>query len=196
MVKIPLDTICVRTGLLCPTCQAKVERGIVEEWEINVLKAFLEIEEEVGELKFEYVKAERARGTLYITVRGARGIPVDLEKALEAKLQGLGVRRVRLISEARDPVSIIKAALHPARVLSINRYYLPDGSVYYVALVPKTDKEHLPGRIEDARYLLSKIEKGSGFNVELVDYAGGVRVEEVEAIDREKLRKLLDRLGP
>lgn len=195
MVKIPLDTICVRTGLLCPTCQAKVERGLVQEWEINVLKALLEIEEEVGELGFEYVKAERARGTLYITVRGAKGIPVELEKALEKKLRDLGIRRVRVISEARDPVSVIKAALYPARVLSINRYYLPDGSVYYVALVPKADRDYLPGRIEDVRYLLSKIEKGSGFNVELVEYAGGERVEDVGTIDREKLRRLLDSLS-
>lgn len=195
MVKIPLDTICVRTGLLCPSCQAKVERGVVEEWEVEVMKALLEVEDELGGFDFEYVKSERAHGTLYIRVRGSGRIPLEAERALEAKLRGLGVRRVRIIEEASDPVSIIKAALYPARVLSINRHYLPDGSVYYVALVPKSDREYLPGRIEDARYLLSRVERGAGFNVELVDYDSG-KVEEVGMVDREKIRRLLDRLGP
>ncbi|GAB6148240.1 transcription elongation factor NusA [Stetteria hydrogenophila] len=194
MVRIPLDKVCVRTGFLCPACQAKVEKGIVQPWEVDVMRALLEVEDELGPLDFEYVRAERVKGTLYIFVRGAMGAPARVEEALAGKLREKGVRRVRILGEASDPVSAIKVALHPARVLGVNRYYLPDGSVYYVARVPKADRDLLPGRLEDARYLLSKIEGRAGFNVELVDYAEGEPSEPV-AIRQESVKSILDKLG-
>jgi predicted nucleic acid-binding Zn-ribbon protein len=48
-LRIPLDTICVKTGILCPSCQRKVDEGEVQEFEVEILRNLLELENEIKE---------------------------------------------------------------------------------------------------------------------------------------------------
>ena len=195
-LRIPLDKICVRVGVLCPSCQAKVERGVVEEWEVGVLKALVEAEEELGGLDFEYVKGVRHRGTLYIITRDPWRVPVEVEEELSRRLSALGFRRVRIVGDYSDPVEAIRIALRPARLLGVNRYYSPDGSVYYIARVPRVDSHLLAGRLEDARFLLKRAAPDAELDVRLEDAEVPPPLSlEGLGVDREKLRGLLDRLG-
>ncbi len=196
MVRIPLDKICVRTGVLCPSCQAKIDRGLYEEWEVRVMRALLEAEEELGPLDLEYVKSLRVGRTLVVVVRlGGRGLPVGLEEALLRHLEGLGVSRVQVVAEWRGPEELVKNALAPARVLMVNRYYSPDGTVFLVAHVPRSDLDKLAGRIEVARSLLRSKYRGFDLDIRLVEAREG-GVVEVERPDPSRVRSFLERLGP
>ena len=195
-LKIPLDKICVRIGVLCPSCQAKVEKGLVERWEVEVLSVLVEAEEELGGLDLDYIKGIKHKGTLYIITSDPWRVPVELESELARRLARLGFKRVRIIGDHKDPVGALRAALRPARLLGVNKYYSPDGRIYYIARIPKIDSHLLAGRIEDAHFLLKRIAPDAELDIKLEDAEVPPPISiEGPTLDKEKLKGLLDRLG-
>ncbi|MCY0868878.1 MAG: hypothetical protein OWQ48_06620 [Desulfurococcus sp.] len=69
-MKYPLDRICVKSGVLCPSCQRKVEEGVVREDEIPVMRVLMDLEEKLKFLrKGSYSKTYRLRDRLIVMIR-------------------------------------------------------------------------------------------------------------------------------
>jgi hypothetical protein len=69
-MKIPLDYLCVKSGLLCNRCQSLVDSGEVDSFEVKVMQALLELEEtQFKELKDStYYKAIKVNDLLILLV--------------------------------------------------------------------------------------------------------------------------------
>ncbi len=181
-VHIPLDTICVRSGLLCPRCEAKVRSGEYEEWEVDVMKALLEAGGKLdGEVR--YVKSHRVGEEVYVFLEAPRGLPVWLGQELSRILES----RVYVVEYSRDLRRLASNLLHPARVVGLDYSYLPDGSTL---LQVKVDRSPRRGVEELARKVLGLV---SG--VEVVIQASG-QAEAVDARpDKSDIRGALERIG-
>jgi len=74
-LRIPLDTLCVKTGVLCPRCQSIVRSGSVKEYEVDVMRELLDLEE-LPDFKFlkdmEYVRSVTSEGALVIILQDVR----------------------------------------------------------------------------------------------------------------------------
>ncbi|OYT37832.1 MAG: transcription elongation factor, partial [Desulfurococcales archaeon ex4484_58] len=69
-MKYPLDKICVRSGVFCPSCQRKLDSGLVDHSEVDVMKALMELEDRLKELrKGEYVKSYTIDDVVVIILR-------------------------------------------------------------------------------------------------------------------------------
>ena len=141
-LKIPLDRICVKTGVLCPSCQFKVEKGIVKEFEVDIMRALLELEEEMKELKeAEYIKSYDLGDLILVILKVPRGYDTNevakkIRQALSKKLDLVGKRlRVVLVSDIRDPRKdpsrVAAQLLAPLTVTGINIVWLPNGEEKY-----------------------------------------------------------------
>ncbi|MCE4617567.1 MAG: transcription elongation factor [Desulfurococcales archaeon] len=159
-MKIPLDTICVRSGILCPNCRRKIESGQYEEFEVDVMRVFLELERE-SDLRWlsqsEYVKAYRFNGFLVVLLRlkgSTRSIPSRIAKILAEKL---GFRKVRIIDYGTGDLRYLASQLlFPARVLRVNVVYLPS-IVQYNVIIRRGDLSRLPASKELLERVLSAI---------------------------------------
>ncbi len=69
-MKIPLDYVCVRSGLLCNRCQSLIDSGEVFEYEVEIIKVLLDLEEtQFKELKDSiYHKAYKVDDLLILLV--------------------------------------------------------------------------------------------------------------------------------
>ena len=160
-MKIPLDTICVRSGILCPNCRRKIESGLYEEFEVDVMRVLLDLEKE-SDMRWlsqsEYIKAYRFDGFLVILLRfrgAGRGVvPSRVVKVLAERLD---VRRVKVIDYGSGDLRVLASQLlYPARVLRVNVVYLPS-LVQYNVIVRRGDLSRLPGRKELLERVLSVI---------------------------------------
>jgi hypothetical protein len=192
-LQIPLDKVCVRSGVLCERCQAKISSGLYERWEVDVMKALLDLEESYKELRSaSYRKALRIGDDIYILLDGLKAMSRGLDRALVNKLSHLGVKRVHLMSGASDPRSLISSLLG-ASLSSLNLYYAPDGSVYYVAKVLAPTR----ARNADREEVVKKAFKLITGNDIVIEYEEGLtEVSQVKGpkLEKEKLEEWLKRL--
>ncbi len=164
MVEIPLDYICVKSGVLCPRCQSLVESGAVGEHEVEVMRALIELEEREGVQllkKATYHKTYVVDDMYVVVMDLGIGTSVPLftrhARALEQKLQERLGRRVRIVPRANDVRGLAAFLLYPARVLGVNTLWLPDGSIEYVIRVPRRDQRVIGPRREEYERILSEL---------------------------------------
>lgn len=155
-MKYPLDRICVKSGVLCPSCQRKVETGVVSEDEIPVMKVLMDLEEKLKYLrKGEYVRSIRMSNQVIIILRG------EFEKAELDELEREASReldaRVKVIVETGDQKKLIEQLLSPASLMGINQVWLPGGVEVLNVRVSKRDRRVLGRNKEEYEKLLSKL---------------------------------------
>ncbi len=155
-MKIPLDTICVKTGILCPSCQRKVSSGIVKEYEVDVMRKLLELEDKLKELKqAEYVKSYDL-GDLLVIVLKLPNWDKDMIRRLRQILSRELNRKVRVVVKGADPREMAAQLLIPLDVKGINIVWLPDGTQKYVIRVDKRGKRW-PAPKEGLESVLSEL---------------------------------------
>ena len=167
-MKIPLDYICVRTGVLCPRCRRLVESGAVKDYEINVMKYLLELEDK-PEFRFlkdsKYIRSFKIDNMLILLLE----IPGSIQSRVLARLSRVLFEKlkikVRVINKARGNLRDIASQLmYPARVIGVNTLWLPDGTIEHIVRVPKSDRRYLPLDMMTLENVLSQI---TGVNVKI-----------------------------
>ncbi len=155
-MKYPLDKICVKSGILCPSCQRKVDSGLVGRYEIPIMKAMMELEEELKELrKGEYVKAYEVSNMIIVLVKDSFE-PIEIEKIakeLSMKLR----RKVKVINYRSDRRALVEQIIAPATLLGLNTLWLPDGSEQVIVRIPRRDQRFIGGRKRALEELLTQL---------------------------------------
>jgi len=167
-VKIPLDHICVKTGVLCPRCERLVSSGEIEKFEVNVMRLLLELEEKT-EFKFLrnaiYHKAINVDNFLILIIELKEHITSRLLGRLGRALSDELKMRVRVVNKSNTNIrEIASQLLYPARVIGVNTLWLPDGTVEHIVRIPRSDSRYLPSNIYALEQVLSVV---TGMNVKI-----------------------------
>lgn len=154
-MKYPLDRVCVKSGIFCPSCQRKLDSGEVDYSEIEVIKTLIELEEKNVELrKGVYVKSYMVNNTTVLILKNGWD-RMQLNKIARELGNKLG-RRVKIALLTGDQRALVEQLLAPARVLGINVIWLPDGSEQISIRVPSRDKKKI-GKINDWEKIFTKL---------------------------------------
>jgi transcription antitermination factor NusA-like protein len=155
-LKYPLDRICVKSGVLCASCQRKVESGTVSEDEIPVMRILMDLEEELKFLKKgEYVRSFRISNQVIVMLRNGfePGEISELERALSQKLGD----RVKVVIETGDVKRLIEQLIAPASLIGVNQVWLPSGSEMLNVRVSRRDRRIIGRNKEEYEKLLSSL---------------------------------------
>lgn len=163
-VEIPLDKICVRSGILCPRCQSLIDRGVYDSVDVSVMRALLDVEDRLGGVSVRFVKSRVVDGVLVVVVETRGGsVPVWLGEEIRKRVDLDGVRDVLVVEGGRDPLALLERLISPFKVLAVNKSYLPDGSVAVVLKLPAGARRLLAEKGAAARVVLDMLrEKYSG----------------------------------
>ncbi len=166
-MKYPLDKICVKSGILCPNCQRKVDTGIVKREEIPIMRELMLLEDEMKELRRgEYVKAKVLDGLVIVIVRGFDS-KEELEKIAKRLSQRLR-KKVKMVNLTGDKRKLVEQVIAPATLLGLNTLWLPDGSEEIIVRISRSDQRYLHDR--------SRIEE---LLTELLGKAAKIRFERI-----------------
>ncbi len=195
-MQIPLDRVCVKSGILCDKCKAKVDSGLYKQWEVDVMRALLELEPSYKELRAaSYVKSVIIDNVLYVMLDKVTYVSRGLAKALEDKLKNLNIKGVRVISYGGDPRQLLSNLLSSANVMSVGTYYAPDGSAYYVVKVPASERGRV-SEVEQAAKAIFKSLTSYDLFIEYDKTAVSERTQSVVSrLDKDKLSEALKRIG-
>jgi len=156
VLKYPLDRICIKSGVYCSHCQQKIESGLVDKLELDVLKALVDLEDKLKFLKKgEYVKSIYLNSEVYVFVKSE--FDSSELNTLEHELSKTLGRRVRVIEYIPDLRKLVEQILHPATIISLNRVWLPNGTEVLNIRVSRKDRKHLAPFKEQIEVLIEKI---------------------------------------
>jgi transcription antitermination factor NusA-like protein len=158
---IPICKICAKTGVLCNSCQTKLEEGTITQQDIDLSNYLMELENsKFPALKnMNFYKSIQADSVLILVVGKAEiatfiGPRGKLIKLLQDKFG----KNIRIIEKVTDLKKTIEDLIVPAELLGMNKIYLPTGEIESKARLKLGDENRLPARtsvLEDIIYQLT-----------------------------------------
>ena len=179
-MRLPVCTFDLESDMLCTSCQAKLDRGEITAFDIEMSKWFLEREKDYPTLDdLTLLRATRIEGKLILILR-KKG--KDLFLTEEALVHELSEKfgDVMVVEGPPKLRKTIREFIHPANEVGVNSLYLPDGSKESIVMLRGEDRERIQYSIEDLRVIVSAI-MGESVLFEYQD--DRIKTEEEEAPD-------------
>ncbi|MEM2539082.1 MAG: hypothetical protein QXN85_01305 [Candidatus Bathyarchaeia archaeon] len=169
-MKAELCQFCLRSGILCSKCRAKIEKGEVTQRDLEIARLLVSIEDEYPLLQDVYFRGSvEADNILAILVR--RG---DVNKILSyggkiiKLLENKTGKNVRVLEYNASERKFIEDLFAPLTVLAINKIWLPDGSIETRVILRGKDKKRIMPNINAMKEIAKKV-KGITLRVEFSD---------------------------
>jgi len=157
---MPICKICAKTGVLCKSCQTKLDRGEITQLDIDLSNYLMELEGKFPALKeSHFYKTIEFESVLIILVgKGEIASFIGPRGKLIKLLQDKFGKNIRIIEKVSDLKKTIEDLIVPAELLGMNKIYLPTGEVESKARLKLGDESRLPADptvLEEAIYRLT-----------------------------------------
>ena len=161
MKELPACQTCVNSEFLCSSCQEKLDSGDITEFEIELAKELLQLEEEEPE-KFGFLKEISFFKAIdyedvVILVVGKNDklkITPELLKLIKASYE---IEEIILIEKTKNPRAVIDNLISPSKSVSLNEIFLATGDIEYKSVIPKDEKENYLFTKEELEELIHEL---------------------------------------
>ena len=169
-MKTELCSFCLKSGMLCLKCAAKVKAGDISDLDLRVARLLLSLEEKYPSLQNVcFYKAVDANKTLAVIV-GRGDVPRLLGyggKIVKAIGDETG-KSVRVLEQGVDDWKFLEDLFIPLSILTINTIWLPDGTTETRVILKRKRGGQLPFDIRALKEIAQKVRKMS-LRVEFAD---------------------------
>jgi len=169
-MKTELCSFCLKSGILCQKCSAKVKSGEISQIDLKIARLLLSLEEKYPSLQNVcFYKAIEVEKTLAIIV-GHGDVPRLLGysgKIIKALGDETG-KNVRVLEYGVDDRKFLEDLFIPFSILTINTIWLPDGTTETRVILKRKRGSLLPFDLKALKEIASKVRKMS-LRVEIAD---------------------------
>jgi transcription antitermination factor NusA-like protein len=159
-MKTELCSFCLKSGILCQKCSAKVKAGEISELDLRIARLLLSLEEKYPSLQNVcFYKAVSVGKTLAIIVGHG-----DIIKALGEETGN----SVRVLEYGVDDRKFLEDLFMPLSILTINTIWLPDGTTETRVILKRKRSNQLPFDLKALKEITHKVRKMS-LRVEFAD---------------------------
>jgi transcription antitermination factor NusA-like protein len=169
-MKTELCSFCLKSGILCQKCSAKVKSGEISELDLKIARLLLSLEGKYPSLQNVcFYKAVGVGKTLAIIV-GHGDVPRLLGYGGKIiKALGEETRRsVRVLEYGVDDRKFLEDLFMPLNILTINTIWLPDGTTETRVILKRKRGSQLPFDLKALKEVAYKVRKMS-LRVEFAD---------------------------
>ncbi|MEM3623359.1 MAG: hypothetical protein QXR76_06285 [Candidatus Bathyarchaeia archaeon] len=158
-MKTELCSFCLKSGILCQKCLAKVKSGEITELDLKIARLLLSLEEKYPSLQNVYFhKAVDADKTLAVIV-GPGDVPRLLGyggKIIKALGEEVG-RKVRVLEYGVDDRKFLEDLFAPLSIVTINTIWLPDGTTETRVILKKRRGSQPPFDVKALKEIARKV---------------------------------------
>jgi hypothetical protein len=156
-MRLPVCNFDLESDMLCPNCQARLDRGEISQFDIEFSKLMLEKEKEYPNLdNLTLLRATRVGNRLILVVKKKnKGILLSEGQLVQELKEQYGELIV-----VEGPVklrTVVREFIHPAVEVGVNRLYSPDGAKESIVILREEDRERIEFSKEELRRIVSAI---------------------------------------
>jgi hypothetical protein len=145
MKVLPADKTCINSGFLCSNCQARLDDGEITEFEIDLAKDLIRLEEEQEKFAFlrdiSYYKAIDYEDVVILVVGRKDKIKITPELITWIK-ETYEIDSIIFVEKTNKPRSVVEALIAPYKLVSLNEIFLATGDIQYRAVLWESDREN------------------------------------------------------
>jgi len=161
--RLPICNFDAKTGILCANCESRLRRGEISMAEVEASKAVVGLADRITELNKVTLKRAFEVGGAYVLEfdqqdMGAMKSNPSVYSELEAALKG----KVWIVGAGGSDRRFLEDIFYPARVLTVNTVWLPDGGKKTKVIVPARRRER---RISDFDKLREAVKQARGIEL-------------------------------
>jgi transcription antitermination factor NusA-like protein len=154
-----LCSFCLKSGILCQKCLAKLKSGEVSETDLRVARLLMSLEEKFPSLQNVYFhKTIDADRTLAIVV-GPGDVPRLLGyggKIVRTLSEETG-KNIRILENGVDDRKFLEDLFAPLSIMTINTIWLPDGSTETRVILRKRRGTHSSFDVKSLKEIASRV---------------------------------------
>jgi transcription antitermination factor NusA-like protein len=161
--KLPICYFDARTGILCGNCEARLRKGEITRADVEASKAIANLLDRVPELGRATLKrAFEANGSYVLEFEKGDIATLRSNPILHSELEGALKGKVWLVGAGGSDRRFLEDVFFPAKVLTVNTVWLPDGGKKTKVIVPAKRSER---RIGDFDKLREAVKRARGIEL-------------------------------
>ena len=150
--KLPVCYFDARTGILCANCEARLRKGEITPADVEAARAVAQLSDRVQELsKVTLRRAFEAKGSYVLEFEQSDMATIRSNPLVQAELEGALKGKVWLVGAGGNDRRFLEDVFFPARVLTVNTVWLPDGEKKTKVIVPARRSERRIGDFDKLR---------------------------------------------
>jgi transcription antitermination factor NusA-like protein len=163
-LKTPICTFDAKTGILCAKCETKLRLGQLTHADIEGAMKITKIAEHNQDVnKFTMISAAKVDDDFILILRGSDIIVLRRNKSLSKKFEDEFQSKVWFVEAEATDRRFIENLFFPAKVLTVNLVWLPDGNKLTKAIVTDGNHSELESNVEKIKKIAKEIR-----NIELL----------------------------
>ena len=150
--KLPVCYFDARTGILCGNCEARLRKGEITAADVEASKAVAHLADRFPELgKVSLKRAFEANGSYVLEFEQSDMAALRSNPLLHSELEGALKGKVWLVGAGVSDRKFLEDVFFPAKVLTVNTVWLPDGGKKTKVIVPAKRSERRIGDFDKLR---------------------------------------------
>ena len=163
-MKTPICTFDAKTGILCAKCETKLRLGHLTHADIEGAMKITKIAEHNQDVnKFTMISAAKVDDDFILSLRGSDIIVLRTNMSLSKKFEDEFQSKVWFVEAEATDRRFIENLFFPAKVLTVNLIWLPDGNKLTKAIVTDGNHSELESNVEKIKKIAKEIR-----NIELL----------------------------
>jgi transcription antitermination factor NusA-like protein len=150
--KLPICYFDARTGILCGNCEARLRKGEISKADVEASKAIAHLADRIPEISHVTLKrAFEANGSHILEFEQSDMGALRANPLLQSELEGALKGKVWLVGAGGNDRKFLEDVFFPAKVLTVNTVWLPDGGKKTKVIVPARRSERRIGDFDKLR---------------------------------------------
>ncbi len=169
-MKTELCSFCLKSGMLCQKCSAKVRTGEISDLDLKIARKLLLLEEKYPSLQNVCFHKALDSGRTLALIVGHGDVPKLLGyggKIIKSIAEETG-KSVRILENGVDDRKFLEDLFTPLNILTINTIWLPDGTTETRVILRRKRGAQLPFDIKALKEIALAVRKMS-LRVEFTD---------------------------
>lgn len=151
-MKLPVCNFDAKTGILCANCEARLRRGEISAADVKASRVLVRLADKLPVLeKFTLRRASEVSGNYLLELEGADVNALRSELHIREEMENEIKGKVWAVAAGGDDRRFLEDILFPAKVLTVNTVWLPDGGKRTKVIVPARRNERRFGDFDKLR---------------------------------------------
>jgi len=159
MKNLPACKTCVNSGFLCSSCQEKLDTEILTQFELDLAKDLLVLEEEEQFSFLKNISFYKAIDfeDVVIFVVGKKDKLKITQKLISLLKETYEVDELILVEQTKNPRAALENLITPSKLISLNEIFLATGDIEFKGVLSKSDKDSILFTKEELEELILEL---------------------------------------
>jgi len=156
---LPACKTCVNSGFLCSSCQEKLDTEILTQFELDLAKDLLVLEEKEQFSFLKNISFYKAIDfeDVVIFVIGKKDKLKVTQKLINWLKETYKMDELILIEQTNNPRAVLESLIAPKKLISLNEIFLATGDIEFKGVLNKNDQDDMLFTKEELEELILEL---------------------------------------